>query len=216
MNRILHVKASPRGSESFSIRAAEAFLDSFLQAHRDFKVQTLDLFATELPEFCAPAAKAKYAILAGGEPRDEAEAAWKPVIQLVEHFKSADAYLISSPMWNFGIPYRLKQYVDVLVQPGLTFTYSPEEGYSGLVTGKPLVLVLARGGAYGEGSGAEPFDMQKLYLETIFAFIGFTDIRTIIVEPTLQEGPEAARLALQNAQAEAHRLAVELPIPSPA
>ncbi len=90
-------------------------------------------------------------------------------------------------MWNFGIPYKLKHYIDVLTQPGLTFSYSPSEGYKGLVTGKPAAVVYARGGSYPPGSGAEGMDFQKSYFETLLKFIGFTDIRPIVVEPTLAD-----------------------------
>ena len=71
---------------------------------------------------------------------------------MIERFKSADWYLFSLPMWNFGVPYVLKHLIDVIVQPGLTFSFSPTEGYKGLVTGKKAVAVYARGGAYGSGS----------------------------------------------------------------
>lgn len=56
-------------------------------------------------------------------------------------------------MWNFGIPYRLKQYIDILVQPGYTFSYSPEQGYTGLVN-KPAAVVYARGGDYSSKEAA--------------------------------------------------------------
>ncbi len=46
-------------------------------------------------------------------------------------------------------------------------------------------MVQARGGAYGPGSGAEGYDQQSAYVKQIFGFIGFTDIREILVEPTL-------------------------------
>jgi FMN-dependent NADH-azoreductase len=101
----------------------------------------------------------------------------------------------------------LKKYIDILVQPGLTFTYSPAEGYKGLVTGKPALLVLARGGAYGPGTGAESLDLQKPYLETILRFIGFTEIDTILVEPTLMGGREAAAEKLAAAIAAAREKA---------
>ena len=78
--------------------------------------------------------------------------AWKRVTGVIERFKSADWYLFSLPMWNFGVPYVLKHLIDVIVQPGLTFSFSPTEGYKGLVTGKKAVAVYARGGAYGSGS----------------------------------------------------------------
>ena len=209
MSRILHLRASPRGQESFSIRAAEAFLGSFLAVHKDCQCETLDLFSAEIPEFRAPAAKAKYAVMAGQTPTGEAERAWKPVLDTINHFKSADAYVVSSPMWNFGIPYRLKDYLDVIVQPGLTFSYSPQAGYQGLVKGKAMVLVLARGGAYGSGTGGEAYDHQVTYLRTIFGFIGFSDIRTVLVEPTMMGGPQAAEAALTKAGAELKAMALD-------
>jgi FMN-dependent NADH-azoreductase len=88
-------------------------------------------------------------------------------------------------MWNFGIPYKLKHFIDVLVQPGLTFSFTPSEGYKGLVTGKPAVAIYARGGAYGPGSGAEGYDSQSAYLRQVLGFIGITGIQEVFVEPTL-------------------------------
>lgn len=61
-------------------------------------------------------------------------------------------------------------------QPTYTFSYSPKEGYRGLVTDKRAVLVYARGGEYPPGTDGEAFDLQKRYMETILGFIGFSDI----------------------------------------
>jgi FMN-dependent NADH-azoreductase len=84
-------------------------------------------------------------------------------------------YFFSLPMWNFGIPYKLKRLIDVIVQPTYTFSYSPKEGYRGLVTAKPAVMVYARGGEYPAGTDGEGFDLQKRYMELILGFIGFRD-----------------------------------------
>ena len=217
MPKLLHIKASPR-MDSYSTALAEAFLEAFLKVHRDFGNETLDVARADtgagppVPEFRAPQAAAKYAVLEGQEPVGEAALAWKAVIDVVNHFKSADFVLISSPMWNFSLPYRLKQYIDVLVQPGLTFTYSAAEGYKGLVTGRPAVLALARGGSYPTGTAEASYDMQKPYLELILRFIGFTDIRTLIVEPTLA-GKETADKALAAAKVQAVALAQQVPVP---
>ena len=113
------------------------------------------------PSSTAPRSTGKYAIMHGQKFTPEEDAAWQQVVALAEHFKSADKIVISLPMWNFGIPYKLKHYIDVLVQPGLAFSFSPETGYKGLITGKPLVAIYARGGAYGPGSGAEGYDAQS-------------------------------------------------------
>ena len=189
MANVLHIQASPR-AESYSTRVAKAFLDSYRQARPADRIELLDLYKADIPSFSAPQAKAKYAVMAGKTPRDEAEAAWLPVIETINHFKKFDAYVLSCPMWNFSVPYRLKQYIDVIVQPSLTVAYSPEKGYTGLVTGKPLMLILARGGAYQQGNPCETFDFQETYLRGIFGFIGFTDVRVIHIQGTLQNSPE--------------------------
>ena len=205
MPRILHVHASPR-PESFSLRLAKAFLNAYVQKHPNFGFETLDLFDADLPPFDAAAAAAKYGLIYGLQPLDTNAEVWHRVTQLIEQFKSADMHVISSPMWNFGIPYRLKQYFDILVQPGITFAHSPAAGsYRGLVTGRPMVLLLARGGSYPSGTIDAQFDLQTPYLELILKFIGVTEFHTVVVEETLA-GPDTAEKAAQ----EAIRKAIEL------
>ena len=110
-------------------------------------------------------------------------------------------------MWNFNIPYRLKQYIDILVQPTYTFSFSPDEGYKGLVTGKPLFIAYSRGGEYPVGTEGEAFDFQTKYLQLVLGFIGFTDILTVVVEPTLQGGPDLAKERRAAAIAQAREMA---------
>ncbi len=208
MPRILHIHASPR-PDSFSWRLARAFLDAYQQAHPGTGCELLDLWEADLPAFDAPAAGAKYSVMHGLEPRDEQARVWRRVGEIIEHFKSAEMYVFSSPMWNFSIPYRLKQYIDILVQPGLTFTQSMTKGYQGLVTGRPAVLLLARGGAYPSGTDSAQYDMQRPYLETILRFIGLTDIRTVAVEQTLA-GPDVSERNLKAAIEQARKLAAEM------
>jgi len=128
---------------------------------------------------------AKYAIMHNNPHTEPQKKAWKTIEEVIAEFKSADKYVFSVPMWNFSIPYMLKQYIDVLVQPGYTFRTNPEGNFEGLVTGKPVLLLYARGGAYGPGTGAEGFDLQTTYMDTILKFIGFKDIRSVLIEPTL-------------------------------
>ena len=56
--------------------------------------------------------------------------------------------------------------------------------------GKPLVVIYARGGAYPESTPGEAFDLQKKYIDLIFGFMGFENIQSIVVEPTLHGDPE--------------------------
>jgi FMN-dependent NADH-azoreductase len=97
-------------------------------------------------------------------------------------------------MWNFSIPYALKHYIDVITQPGFTFSFSPEEGAKGLVTGKPATVIYSRGIDYSPGSAFADMDFQKPYLESWLSFIGFTEIHSLILEPTLQDADGLAKL----------------------
>jgi len=74
-------------------------------------------------------------------------------------------------MWNFGIPYRLKQYLDIIVQPGYTFSFSPQEGYKGC-SWEAGIRAYSRGGAYPKGSAEEAFDLQTKYFQLALGFIG--------------------------------------------
>ena len=206
MSKLLYIESSPRKQRSASIAVAEHYLAAFRKAHPDVTVEKLDLWAVELPAFNEHTIDAKYAILHGQPFTSDQEKAWKRVTQLAEQFKSADRYLISLPMWNFGIPYILKHYIDLLVQPGLTFSYTPEEGYKGLVTGKTATVIYARGGAYGPGTGAEGYDLQSKYLEAVLGFIGITDVSRVFIEPTLA-APADKDATIERAKTEAAQLA---------
>jgi len=185
MARLLYIEASPRKERSASIEIARTFIGEYERTHPGDVVETLDLWQTSLPEFDGQIIDSKYVILHGLEHTEQQKRAWSAVEDVISQFTGADKYLFSLPMWNFGIPYKLKHYIDVIVQPGYTFSFSPEEGYTGLVTGKPVATIYARGGAYGPGTGGESYDLQKAYLEHILGFIGFRDFQTILVEPTL-------------------------------
>ncbi len=182
MAKVLHIAASPRTSRSASRRVAQAFLKAYAERHPDDAIEVLDLWLETLPEMTDELLNAKYNVLHGESHSDEEGAAWNCVREFVNKLDKADKLVISTPMWNFGIPYRLKHYLDVIIQPGLTFSFSPESGYTGLLAAKPVQVIYARGGEYGDSA---PVDFQKPYLELALNFIGLDDIRSILVEGTL-------------------------------
>ena len=113
-------------------------------------------------------------------------------------------------MWNFSIPYRLKHYLDLVCQPGLSF-YVSEGQYIGMITGKPMQFILASGSPYAlrfplETDGTKT-DFQRAYLEHIARFIGFEDIGTIKIEPTGMLAPDELEELLISKCEEAAKLA---------
>lgn len=206
MASLLYIEASPRKQRSHSIRTAEAFLAAYARANPADSIDRLDLWQEPLPRFDGDMLNAKYALMHGENPGDAERAAWATVEKLFARFAAADKYVFSIPMWNFGLPYVLKHYIDVITQPGLAWRFDPATGsYSGLVTGKVLAIY-ASGGAYHAGSGAEAFDLQKPAFENWLAFIGLTDVTRVTVAGTLF-GPDAAAAADAAARAEAERVA---------
>jgi FMN-dependent NADH-azoreductase len=193
MSRVLYIQASPRGARSHSTAVTNAFVTAYRESHPDDEILRVNLFEKDLIPFDGLAVQAKYTILHGKKHTEEELAAWRAVEAVIREFTSADKYVLAVPMWNFGIPYRLKQYIDILVQPGYAFSYTPKEGYKGLINGKPIFVAYARGGQYPSGTEYEAFDLQKKYLDIILGFVGFTDIRFLVVEPTLEGGPEVAK-----------------------
>jgi len=194
MKTLLYLKASPRSERSHSHSIAKEFLSAYQQKNPQDKIDTIDLFAEPLPEFDNFAAESKYAIMHGQKKTVAQVAKWSEVEKVIERFKAADKYLVSTPMWNFGIPYKLKHYLDIILQPSYTFTVT-DAGYKGLAGGKPLCVIYARGSSYDENA---VMDFQKRYLDFIFEFIGFTDIKTIVCQPMLSD-EETVRQAQEQA-----------------
>lgn len=208
MSRLLYIESSPRKQRSASITVARQFLDAYREKNPHATVETLDLWEAKLPPFDGAALEAKFAILSGEPVTPSQREAWRAIERIADHFKSADKYVLSVPMWNFSIPYVLKHYIDLLVQPGLTVSFTHDEGFKGLVTGKPALTILARGASYAAGSPLANWDQQSEYLRNVLGFIGFTDIKSILVEPTVMDGVQGRNRAMAAARKEAEELAL--------
>jgi len=207
MSKVLFVKASPRGIRSHSVAVANQFIDSYMKRDLDAQVNIHDLFKMELPPMDGQTLGAKYSIMHGHQATNEEQLSWMKVEGIIEDFMDADKYVFAVPMWNFGIPYRLKHYLDVIIQPSHTFEYLPDKGYTGLVTGRPCYISFASGGEYSPGTQGEDLDYCRNYIQLALSFIGITDIRQTVVEPTMQKGPEEARRRQEAAVAAARRIA---------
>lgn len=199
MARLLHLKATPRNEESRTMQLAAAFLDSYKEANPGDEIETLDLFTAALPEFDKLTAEGKYRIMRGLEHTAEEAVRWAEVEAVIEHFSSFDKYLLTCPMWNFSIPYRLKLYLDIIVQPTYTFAVDAAGNFSGLLTGRSLMLLATRGGDYGENSPAASLDFQIPYVQTIFGFMGISVMPPLVAQPLDLAGEEVCRQAMAEA-----------------
>jgi FMN-dependent NADH-azoreductase len=179
MTTLLHVNSSPRGKHSSSLALATTYLDALAARMPETKVDTLDLFDYPLPAFGAGPAAAKYAVFSGQEPTEDGAEAWNHARALFDGFASAETYLFNVPMWNAGIPYVLKQWIDIVTQPGWAFGFDPEKGYSGLLTGKRAVVVYTSG-VWSPGVPLEfGADFHSTFFDDWLRFVGITDVQRV-------------------------------------
>lgn len=186
MSTLLHISASPRGASSDSLALADAFVDAHHKARPDVVVEHLDLFDGTLPTFGRLAAEAKMAAFGGGEPNAEQQGEWDAARVVFDHFTAADSYLFSVPMWNAGVPYVLKQWIDIISQPGWLFSFTPEAGYRGLIQGKKAAVIYT-GGVYAPGAPlAYGADFHATFFNDWLRFAGFTDVTQVRWQPTVR------------------------------
>lgn len=185
MTKLLHIEASPRKQRSHSIAVANEFLSAYQLANPDHEVETLDIWNMPLPDLDEAALGAKYAVINGENPSPQQADAWANIKSVFDQFNQAGIYLLSVPMWNFAIPYRLKHYIDIITQPGMAWSYTSEDGYQGLLQNKSALVIYSSGDAYQKGTGFESYDLQKPYINLWLNFIGVGNIKTIIAEATL-------------------------------
>lgn len=191
MKKILHIKASPRGEASQSGKLADAYLQATKAENPDIIVDVIDLWQENLPEFDGDKAAAKMTFFGVGEMDGTRQSAWDQIVTITERFTSADEYVISMPMWNCGIPYKLKQYIDIITQPGLLFGFDPEAGYSGLLQNKKA-RVFYTAGVYAPGAPAKyGADYHSTYLEWWLNFVGVDDVESVRFQPSLLTGDPA-------------------------
>ncbi len=121
--------------------------------------------------------------------------AWQAAVDTFRRFEAADRLVFSCPMWNHGLPYIVKQLIDVISEPGLMFGLSPTTGYEHLLAGRGKKAVTIYSSAVW-AKGVDPRfgtgDFQSTYLADWLHWTGITDIEEIRFQPTRAGDAEAA------------------------
>ena len=206
--KLLHIIASPRGEKSRTTRIANEFINSLKSKHPNLIVEDLELFQMDLPTLNQSVTETKYMTIAGATLDTASQFMWNEIADISKSFVSFDMYVISAPMWNFSVPYKLKHYIDVIMQPGILFKFTAT-GVEGLAKNKKMICITSRGSDYSVGSPMNVMDFQESYLRTIFGFAGITDVSFVNAQP-LGYTPDLATMKINEANKEASDLAATI------
>ena len=191
---ILQINASARREGANSTRIADAIVTRLRAANPGARLTLRDLAVTPQPVLDEAALGA---LFTPAEQRTETQAARVALDDaLIAEVQAADVIVLGVPMYNFGVPAQLKNWIDAVVRNGVTFRYTAN-GPEGLLKGRKVYVGLARGGRY---RGTEA-DSQVPYLRTVLGFLGMTDVQFVYAEG-LNMGEDAARQGFAEAEAE--------------
>lgn len=190
MNKLLLINSSLNGKQGNSWQLAEKFVQQLAKA-TDIQITERDLDGTDLPHLSG--AEMAAWMTPADQRNDEQQRLAGLSDKLIEELKAHDIIVIGMPMYNFGVPSVFKSWVDRVARAGITFRYT-ENGPVGLLEGKKVYVLAARGGLY-QGT---PKDSQTQYLQDVLAFMGMTEVEFVYAEG-LNMGPEAANQGFSQA-----------------
>src|ERR1700688_5014468 len=205
--KLLEIQSSPRGKSSDSISLTQSFIEARKADNGSLVVDTLNVWHEQLPEFDSDAIGAKYKAVKH-ETMTEAESnVWERIQLLIQRFQNADRIVLGTPMWNLGLPYKLKQLIDLVAQRNYLFTYDGKQ-YGPLLNVEKSIVVYTRGSRFLEGTPILPsrFDYQATYLDFWLQLVGVRDLRSVIVDNAWNRDRQESDLSLAEGKANLERL----------
>jgi FMN-dependent NADH-azoreductase len=196
MTTLLQINTSLNSHQGQSSQLANRLVANWKAKHADGQVVLRDLAAEPVPHLDGARFGAFLTKPEDRTPEQQAVAAFSDA--LIDELKNAQVIVLGLPLYNFGIPSTLKAYIDHIARAGSTFSYTAT-GPVGLLTGKKVYVLAARGGKYA----GTPLDSQTDYIRAFFGFLGMTDIEFVYAEGlAMGEEPKQAALAQAHQQLE--------------
>jgi FMN-dependent NADH-azoreductase len=186
MPHLLHVDSSFQGDRSISRRLTARAAANWRAAHPDGTVTYRDLAADPVPHFDAETGLAR---MVPPDQQTPAQAQSHALsVELIGEVQQADTILLGLPVYNFGAPSSVKAWVDHLVAPGLSVDLVT---HTGLLSGRDLIVLAARGGGYAPGTPREGWDHAQAWLPHGLSITGLEPRVFITAELTLADSNPA-------------------------
>jgi len=195
--QILFITANPKTTEeSTSLSLGQEFLKTYKEAKPEDEVIVIDLYDTDIPEIDYELMDVIGNLKKGkglGNMTEHNRKRFERYNQLTDQFVKADKYIFVTPMWNLGMPPRVKTYIDTILVVGKTFKYTAK-GVEGLLKGKKCLHLHASGGFHSK----DPRNYTTSYLSDVFKFIGVEDFKSLTVEGH-EATPDSAEMIIKEA-----------------
>ncbi|MBS1892313.1 MAG: NAD(P)H-dependent oxidoreductase [Actinobacteria bacterium] len=207
MSHLLHIDASIQGDRSISRALGARAVARWREANPEGTVTYRDLAADPLPHLGPAAAEARF--VPPDQHNADQAAAWAISAELAAEVAAADTILFGLPVYNYGPPSTVKSWVDHLVAPGLSMDPATGEG---LLGGREMIVLQARGGGYGEGTPREGWDHAQPWLPHGLSLTGLeprfivAELTLADVNPAMADLRELAAESLREAEAEVDAL----------
>ena len=178
--KLLHIDSSILAANSVSRELTAQIVAKWKSSHPGTTVDYLDL-ATNSPSHLSVDSLG-FRMPPGAAELSDVQKSENAISEaLVSQFLAADVIVVGAPLYNFSIPSQLKAWIDRVAQAGRTFKYT-EKGPQGLAGGKTVIVASTRGGVYSTSEGGRAMEHQESYLQTVFGFLGITDVRVVRAE----------------------------------
>jgi FMN-dependent NADH-azoreductase len=196
METLLLINSSARAARSVTRHLTARFASAWIARHPKGEIISCDVGLNPPPFVNEAWISAAFAD--ASKQTSATSETLAPSEALIEDLFRASAVVIGAPMYNFGMPAGLKAYVDQIVRVGRTFAMDGDDAawpYRPLIPAKPLVLITSAGATgYEPGGPAAHLNFLEPHLETVFKFIGFTDISFVRVGSEEHKGEHFHRL----------------------
>jgi FMN-dependent NADH-azoreductase len=188
-DHLLHIDSSIKTGASVTRALTARAARVWAAAHPGGSVTYRDLGADPLPHLSTQSGLAR---MIPPEDHTAAQAeSWATTLELIGEVRDASTILLGLPLYNFGPPSTVKAWIDHLVAPGLSIDPAT---MTGLLGGREMLVLAARGGGYGPGTPREGWDHAEPWLPHALSQIGL-EPRFITAELTLADTvPQMAEL----------------------
>lgn len=173
---VLRVDGSIQGSRSSSSALADLVMEPVVAQLPDLKVLRRHLGRHPLPADA-------WGLAVGGAhlPVDQRTSEQRDALALAKgiaaELSDAEAAVLALPLYNWGVSQHVKAWIDLAILGG--------GSGARLLDGKPVVLLVTRGGGYGPGTPKEGWDHATPYLVRILAEVWGADLTVVERELTL-------------------------------